>query len=89
MVTNVFWGFFVDAEIDRLNSALTFWNKLQYRFVNARIKRGTNAFASSENVVEFKKGVCGIYAKKKLDKNWIIPPNISATTGSLPNLQRW
>jgi len=43
---------------------------MQYRFVNARIKCGTNVSTSCENVVnigsetgEFKKGVCGIFAK--------------------------
>jgi len=45
---------------------------MQYRFVNARIKRSTNAYTSCENVVkiglvtlEFKKGVCGIFAKSR------------------------
>ena len=44
---------------------------MQYRFVDGRIKRRTNASTSCENIVkigsvgltlEFKKGVCGIFA---------------------------
>jgi len=52
---------------------------MQYRFVNELfIKRGTNVSTSCENVVkigsvtlEFKKGVCGIFAKtgQKMNKN--------------------
>ena len=65
---------------------------MQYRSVNARFKRDTNASISCENVVkigsvtsEFKKGVCGIFATngQKLDKNLHIPLNISLTSGPI------
>ena len=90
MVTNLFWGLFcIRQKLPPSLLALTFQNKMQYRYVNARIKHSMNASTSCENVVrigsvtsEFKKGVCEIFAKiktKKLGKNWHIPPNISAT----------
>jgi len=60
----------------------------QYLFVNACTKCGTNASTSCENVVkigsvilEFKRGVCGIFAKT--GQNLHIPPYILASTGPI------
>jgi len=88
----IFGPFLQTSKLTAFTHALTFRNKIQYRFVNACInKRGTNVTTSCENVVkissvtlEFKKGVCGIFLQKlgkKLGKNWHISPNISTTAG--------